>query len=118
MPPFSKFVRCAVVAMLAAGLAGCSEYLERRDGLSVQSGNAVETNKIAQMVDPWPPYAGNRSIAFSGPVMGSAVERYRTGRVIPPVGNGTSGAFQSLQQNSNGGSAASSQPTAPPPAVK
>jgi hypothetical protein len=104
--------------MAGMSLVGCSEYLERRDGLSVQSGNAVQTNKVAQMVDPWPRDSGNRNIAFNGSVMGSAVERYRTGKVIPPVGNSTSGAFQGSQQNGNGAGTTNSQPTAPPPSVK
>ena len=118
MQPSSKILRGVAVAGLAAGLAGCSEYLDRRDGLSVQSGNAVATNKVAQMVDPWPRYSGNRNIAFDGSVMGSAVERYRTGRVIPPNGNSTSAAFQGAQQNGNAAASTTGQPTAPPPAVK
>ena len=118
MQPYNRFACGAVVGMLAIGLAGCSEYLDRRDGLSVQGGNAVQTNKVAQMVDPWPRDSGDRNIAFNGSVMGSAVERYRTGRVISPSGNSTSGAFQGSQQNGNGAAAATGQPTAPPPAVK
>jgi hypothetical protein len=118
MQPYSKILRGIAVAVLAAGLADCSEYLDRRDGLSVQSGNAVETNKVVQMVDPWPRYSADRNIAFNGSVMGSAVERYRTGRVTPPVGNSTSGTYQGGLQNGNAAAAAGSQPTAPPPAVK
>jgi hypothetical protein len=118
MQPFNKLMRGAAVWILATGLAGCSEYLERRDGLSVQSGNAVQTNKIAQMVDPWPPYAGDRNIASNGSVMGSAVERYRTGRVILPIGNSTSSTYQNALQNANAAASTTNQPTAPPPAVK
>jgi hypothetical protein len=99
---------------MAAGIAGCSEYLDRRDALSVQSGNAVQTDKVSQMVDPWPAASTDRNIAFNGSVMGSAVERYRTGRVIPPVGNGTSATYQAAQQNNNAAAAALGQPTAPP----
>lgn len=117
MQPFNKLRRAAAIGLLGIALTGCSEYLERRDGLSVQTGNAVETNKVAQMVDPWPPYAGERNIAYNGSVMGSAVERYRTGRVFAPVGNSTSAAFVGTSQNGPAGSAGS-QPTAPPPAVK
>ena len=117
MQPFNKFARGVVVVAVAAGLAGCSEYLDRRDGLSVQSGNAIESNKVSQMVDPWPRYSSDRNIAFNGPVMESAVERYRTGRVIPPVGNSTANTYQGTQ-NGNAGAASSGQPTAPPPAVK
>ena len=37
------------------------------------------------MVDPWPPYSGDKNIAFNGQKMQTAVERYRTGKVIPPA---------------------------------
>jgi hypothetical protein len=115
MQPFNKLVFRVAVVIVAGGLAGCSEYLDRRDALSVQSGNAVQTNKVAQMVDPWPRASEDRNIAFNGSVMGNAVERYRTGRVIPPIGNNTSAAYQAAQQNGNAAAAAAvGQPTAPP----
>lgn len=85
MPPFSKFVTIPAAASLLA-LAGCSEYLHRTDTMSWQSGNAVQTNKVTQMVDPWPAVSANRDIAFDGAVMGTAMTRYRTGRVIQPRG--------------------------------
>ena len=44
------------------------------------------------MVDPWPRASANRNIAFSGEKMQTAVERYRTNRVIPPVNATTSSA--------------------------
>ncbi len=113
MQLFSRLVRVGAIAAAIAGAGGCSEYLDRRDGLSVQSGNAVQTDKVTQMVDPWPRASADRNIAFDGSVMGSAVERYRTGRVIPPVGNGTSSTYQSTQQNNNAAAAAIGQPTAP-----
>ena len=37
-----------------AALAGCSEYLDRRDTISLNGGNSVATNEVTQMVDPWP----------------------------------------------------------------
>lgn len=115
MQPFTKFARVGAVVLAVAGITGCSEYLDRRDALSLQSGNAVQTNKVSQMVDPWPRVSADRNIAFSGPVMENAVERYRTGRVIQPVGNGTSGAYQAAQQNNSAAAAAAvGQPIAPP----
>lgn len=115
MQPFTKFARVGAVVLAVAGMTGCSEYLDRRDALSLQSGNAVQTNKVSQMVDPWPRASADRNIAFSGPVMENAVERYRTGRVIQPVGNGTSGAYQAAQQNNSAAAAAAvGQPIAPP----
>jgi PBP1b-binding outer membrane lipoprotein LpoB len=114
MQPFNKIVRAGAIALAAVCISGCSEYLDRRDALSVQSGNAVQADKVSQMVDPWPRVSADRNIAFNGSVMESAVERYRTGRVIQPVGNGTSGAYQGGQNNS-GAAAGIGQPTAPPP---
>lgn len=98
MAPFSKLV--AVLA-LAGALAGCSEYTDRRDMISEYGGNAVQNDKVVQMVDPWPPHAANRNIAFNGEVMQTAVARYRTGRVIPPTGTGTSTTYQQQQNNGN-----------------
>lgn len=99
MRPSSKALRIVALVALTAALAGCSEYLDRRDTISVQGGNAVQTNKVVQMVDPWPRASANRNIAHSGVLMQSAVERYRTGRVIPPNGTGTSATYQSAPQN-------------------
>lgn len=72
--------------MSLIALGGCSEYLHRTDTLSSQSGNALQGNKVTQMVDPWPAVAANRDITFDGAAMQTAVARYRGGRVIPPRG--------------------------------
>lgn len=85
MPPFSKLLRPVAVMSLIA-LGGCSEYLHHNDTLSWQSGNAVQGNKVTQMVDPWPAVAANRDIAFDGATMQTAMTRYRTGRVVQPRG--------------------------------
>ena len=37
------------------------------------------------MIDPWPAHSGNTNIAANGQRMQSAVERYRTNKVILPV---------------------------------
>lgn len=91
--------RALALAVLAAALGACSEYTDRRDLISLQGGNAVQTNKVTQMVDPWPRVSADRNIAFNGVVMGSAFERYRTGRVIQPSGTGTSSTYQNAQTN-------------------
>lgn len=91
-PMLIKTSRHLMLILAAVGLAGCSEYLHRTDTLSWQSGNAVQTNKLTQMVDPWPAVSADRNIAFDGAVMQSGVARYRTGRVIQPRGiSGESG---------------------------
>jgi hypothetical protein len=90
----------AAAALLAAALGGCSDiYFERRDGISVVSGEAQATNRVTQMIDPWPAASGRRNIAYSGEKAAIAAERYRTGRVIPPVNATTSSAgYSQVQQ--------------------
>ena len=79
--------------ILAAVLAGCSDvYTDRRDTIALSAGDALAANKMTHMVDPWPRHSANRNIAFNGEKMQSAVERYRTNKVIPPVGLTTSSA--------------------------
>jgi len=117
MRPSSKALRgiaLASLAALTAALAGCSEYLDRRDTISIQGGNAVQTDKVVQMVDPWPRASADRRIAHNGVLMQSAVERYRTGRVIAPNGTGTSATYQSAPQNNQ----TPLGPTVNQPAVK
>lgn len=56
--------------------------------------DAVDSNKVTQMVDPWPRYSENRNIPFNGERMQGAVERYRRHEVIKPVSPGTSSVTQ------------------------
>ena len=93
MQPFNKAVRTLAFAAVFAALAGCSEYTDRRDTIALSGGNSVSTNQVTQMVDPWPRESANRNIAFNGEKMQSAVERYRTNKVIQPVGTGTSASY-------------------------
>ena len=69
MRPSSNVLRALALAALVAALAGCSEYLDRRDTISLGGGDAVATNRVAQMVDPWPRASANRNIAFNGEKM-------------------------------------------------
>jgi Flp pilus assembly protein, secretin CpaC len=94
-------------ALLGAMLGGCSEYyFDRRDTITLYSGDAVATNRVTQMIDPWPVASGRRNIAYNGQKAATAAERYRTGRVIPPVNATTSsaayvGAQQPAQPTAN-----------------
>jgi hypothetical protein len=84
--------RGAILALAATTLLGaCTDmYLDRRETVSLAAGDAVAANKVIHMVDPWPPNAGNRDIAYDGERMAAAAERYRTNKVTPPSGTGTS----------------------------
>ncbi len=115
----NKMLRTLALAMLFAALAGCSEYLDRRDTIALSGGNSVATNEATQMVDPWPRDSANKNIAFSGEKMESAVTRYRTGKVIKPRGIGTSSSYQQESGNNQNNSApVGPTVTAPAAAVK
>lgn len=101
MRPSSNMLRAFALAALLATLAGCSEYLDRRDTIALSGGNAVATNEVSQMVDPWPRASADKNIGFNGAKMESAVERYRTGHVIQPQGIGASGNYQQNSSNQN-----------------
>ncbi len=120
MRPVSKMVRALALTAVLAALSGCAEYLDRRDGIALSAGDAVATDKVAQMVDPWPRVSADKNIAFNGAKMESAVERYRTNRVYPPNGTGTSTAYQPSANSSANAAvgAAVAQPVAPPAPVK
>jgi hypothetical protein len=104
----------AVVAVLCAILGGCSDiYFDRRDTVSLVSGEAMAANRVTHTIDPWPAHAANRNIAYNGEKAATAAERYRTGRVIPPVNATTSSAAYSQaaqQAQSTANSQASSAP--------
>ena len=95
MRPSVKTLGALTLAVgLTAALGGCSEYFARRDTIALNGGDAVATNEVTQMVDPWPAASADRNIAFNGDKIEGAVERYRTNQVTPPSGTGTSTTYQ------------------------
>jgi hypothetical protein len=101
MRPSNKAARALALAGVLVLLAGCSEYLDRRDTIALSSGDAAASNSATQVVDPWPRASADRNIAYDGQVMESAVERYRTNRVYPPQGTGTSNSYQQSSAPTN-----------------
>jgi hypothetical protein len=108
----------AAAAVLAALLAGCSDlYLDRRETIALGADDALAANQITQMIDPWPPHSNNKNIAFNGEKMQTAVERYRTNKVIPPVNATTSSvAYQQAAQAAASATNAAAQSGSAPPA--
>lgn len=95
-------IKAAVVPalVLGAALAGCSNpdlYLDRRETVALHAGDAMASNRVTHTIDPWSRASGNREIAYNGEKMQTASERYRTGRVIPPVSAMTSSASYAQQ---------------------
>jgi hypothetical protein len=115
---------CVAVVLIGAALAGCSEHLvgdsiyyDRRETISPLAGDALAANRVAQAIDPWPPVSERRTITYSGEKMQTASERYRTGRVIPPVNATTSSVSYSQAQQAAQSAASGQAASAPGPAV-
>jgi hypothetical protein len=94
MPRCSRrFDARALGAVLAfsAALAGCSDlYYDRRERVSFGAGDAVAADATLQTIDPWPPGSEHRDFSTNGARMGGAIERYRTGKIVQPLGSSTS----------------------------
>jgi hypothetical protein len=115
----SRTSALAILIAAAATLGGCSDiYYDRRESIAVGAGDAIETNKVTQVVDPWPPYVNNRNFAFNGQRMQAAHERYRHNKVITPVNVTTSStAYQKAQQDAAAAASATNQATSAAPAA-
>jgi hypothetical protein len=84
-----------LAAALCGTLGGCSEYyFDRRDTVTLYSGEAMAANRVTQTIDPWSPASGNRNIAYNGERAQGAAERYRTHKIIMPVSPLTSSVDQ------------------------
>ena len=61
-------VRGAALALgFATLLGGCADiYYDRRETVTFYAGDAVASNKVVQMIDPWPRAAANRNIESHG----------------------------------------------------
>jgi hypothetical protein len=83
----------AVVFLIVCGEARADDpfwdewarYFRRIDTISVTSGDARDVNAVAQIIDPWPRYVGNRRIPVNGERMVGAVDRYQNPRRLGAV---------------------------------
>ncbi|MEO1199333.1 MAG: pilus assembly protein [Pseudomonadota bacterium] len=77
----SRFITVVLFGTLAAG---CSEYLDRRDTLTLSAGNAQAANRMAHVADPWQRHAFDTDIDGDGKRLVEAVETYRDPPEPPP----------------------------------
>ena len=77
--------RLTIVCVSAAVLAACAPNVYQDSTTpSPGYGNAVKQNSAVMIIDPQPASAANVDIDFDGRRDAIAIERYRTGTVIPP----------------------------------
>ena len=77
--------RLTIVCASAALLAACAPSVYQDSTTPIPGyGNAVKQNSAVMIIDPQPASADNVDIDFDGRADAIAIERYRTGKVIPP----------------------------------
>src|SRR5215469_9623671 len=101
------------LATLASGLASTpaaawdqdpfAQYLQRSDTITSSAGDAKATNSVTHIIDPWPPYVGNRRIPGNGQRLSGAVERYRDVSKLPNAPKPIVPLFDTSGSTSNGG---------------
>jgi hypothetical protein len=77
--------KIAIGLVTATLLAACGPSVYRDSTTPIPGyGNATKQNAAVMIIDPQPASAANVNIDFDGRRAGIAIERYRTGTVIPP----------------------------------
>lgn len=51
-----------LAVVLLSGLAGCADYMNRRDSVTLGIGDAALSNAQIQTINPFPPGADNQDI--------------------------------------------------------
>ncbi len=83
-------LKVLAAAAAALGVAGCADYLNNHDTVTLRAGDAQQWNRVVQTTDPWPPYVKNTDIDGDGQRTAVGVRRYSTGTT--PVASGGGGA--------------------------
>jgi hypothetical protein len=85
----------AFVILIGGSLAGSAAlawdqdpfamYFQRSDSITLWEGDAKDVNAATHVIDPWPPYVGNRRIPVNGDRLSGAIKRYRCGSYQQPA---------------------------------
>jgi hypothetical protein len=77
MSMMKKTISFAALFIITSSLAGCGDYMSRRETLSPHAGDAVAANKAIHTLDPWPRASQNTNIPANGERMQRVIESYR-----------------------------------------
>lgn len=76
----------ALVLLAALGLTGCTDYLERRQTIALNAGDAARANAAIHTIDPWPAVAQRTTLSHDGERLARVYERYRTRQDVEKPG--------------------------------
>lgn len=74
----------ALLVIVAIGLAGCRQYLDRGDTITAGVADATDTNKAVQTITRWPPESRYDRWGSDGERARVAIDRYKTRTVTEP----------------------------------
>lgn len=82
-------MRTGAILMLSAGLvlAGCADYSNHRDTITLRAGDAIAADRAIQTIDPWPPAAFRTTTRYDGRRIERTMDRFY-GSVLQPGGKG------------------------------
>lgn len=87
-----SWVQISAGFLMLPMLAGCVDYLEHRDTVTLRAGDAQAWNRAVHTADPWPPHAMNNDILGDGPRTARVIQRYSTGNAGSVSTGGPEGA--------------------------
>jgi hypothetical protein len=83
------------IVLIAVLASGCDPSVYRQSATPFPGyGNSVRQNSAVMIIDPQPASAANTQLDLDGRKAGLAIERYRQGKVIPPLELRTSDVLQ------------------------
>ncbi len=77
--------RGIAMAALATMTAGCDDYLDRRETITLGAGDANAVNRATQTIDRWPQAARHDRWLSDGERGRRAVQAYRNGTIGDPT---------------------------------
>lgn len=91
----SNFLKGIAGLAVAALVSGCADYMNRRDSVTLGSGNAMEANVGIHTITPFPAAAAHTYIPGDGRAVMTAQQRYLTpGDPDVVVQSGASGSAE------------------------
>lgn len=94
----SCFLRSGLALAMILTVSGCTDYLKRRDTLTLETGEAVQANMAVHVIDPSPPASARIVRDTDGERLQHGIERYRN----PQAGFGGGGAIAPIPIGATG----------------
>ena len=79
-----RWLTLSAAALAVVTLAGCADYLNHRDRVTLAAGDAVKFNQAVHTIDPWPPAVNNAAIPGDGKKLVGVIGEYQTPPAAAP----------------------------------